>query len=176
MNLGKMILELRKTKNVTQEELASELGVTAAAVSKWENNYTLPDILMLCALADYFKVTTDELLGRNSKPFCAAVATDSDPLLGQQIAELVKQYGFPVNHIIYGSYEDALEMINSDPSVTHLFVSYGDSQREYESSATGAYIVGSCSDTTENILNGFELYLKNMPHFNALAQKEDKEP
>ena len=63
MNLGKMILELRKKKNVTQEELAAELGVTAAAVSKWEKGYTLPDILMLCALADYFTVTTDELLG-----------------------------------------------------------------------------------------------------------------
>ena len=37
MNLGKTILELRKKNNVTQEELAAELGVTAAAVSKWEN-------------------------------------------------------------------------------------------------------------------------------------------
>ena len=64
MNLGKTILELRKAKNVTQEDMAAELGVTAAAVSKWENDYTLPDILMLCAIADYFQVTTDELLGR----------------------------------------------------------------------------------------------------------------
>ncbi len=37
MNFGKTILELRKQKNVTQEELAAELGVTAAAVSKWEH-------------------------------------------------------------------------------------------------------------------------------------------
>ena len=36
MNLGKNIYELRKAKAVTQEELAAELGVTAAAVSKWE--------------------------------------------------------------------------------------------------------------------------------------------
>ena len=67
MNLGKTILELRKQKNVTQEDLAAELGVTAAAVSKWENGYTLPDVLMLCALADYFQVTTDELLGLEKK-------------------------------------------------------------------------------------------------------------
>ena len=58
MNFGKTILELRKQKNITQEELAAELGVTAAAVSKWENNYSLPDILMLCALADFFQVCT----------------------------------------------------------------------------------------------------------------------
>ena len=37
MNIGKTIFELRKAKNVTQEALAAELGVTAAAVSKWEN-------------------------------------------------------------------------------------------------------------------------------------------
>ena len=53
MNIGRNILELRKQKNITQEELAAELGVTATAVSKWENGYTLPDIMMLCALADF---------------------------------------------------------------------------------------------------------------------------
>ena len=38
MNFGKTVLELRKQHNLTQEELAAQLGVTAAAVSKWENN------------------------------------------------------------------------------------------------------------------------------------------
>lgn len=38
MNLGNKILELRRQKNITQEELAAVLGVTSAAVSKWENN------------------------------------------------------------------------------------------------------------------------------------------
>lgn len=37
MNFGKTIYDLRKQKNITQEELAAELGVTATAVSKWEN-------------------------------------------------------------------------------------------------------------------------------------------
>ena len=169
MNLGKTILELRKKKNVTQEDLAAELGVTAAAVSKWENGYTLPDILMLCALADYFQVSTDELLGRNPKPFCAAVATSTSAELAQKIAEFVKQYGFPVKHIIYGSYEEALKLVNSDPAVTHLFASYDNPEQEYESSETGARIVGSHADTTESILLGFEMYIKNMPHFDALA-------
>ena len=169
MILGKSILELRKKKNVTQEELAAELGVTAAAVSKWEKGYTLPDILMLCALADYFTVTTDELLGRKPKPLCAAVATSISPELAQKIAELVQQYGLPVKHILYGSYEEALRAVNSETCFTHLFVSYADSQQEYDSNDTDARIVGSFADTEEKILSGFELYLKNMPHFDALA-------
>lgn len=64
MKLGKNIYELRRKRGITQEELAAELGVTAAAVSKWEKGATLPDVLMVCAIADYFGVTTDELLGR----------------------------------------------------------------------------------------------------------------
>ena len=77
MNIGKNILELRKAKNVTQEALAAELGVTAAAVSKWENGYTLPDILMLCACADFFVVTTDELLGRSKTPLIDVIAAET---------------------------------------------------------------------------------------------------
>ena len=54
MELGTKIQTLRKEHNITQETLAAEMGVTVGAVSKWENNLTLPDILMLCSLADYF--------------------------------------------------------------------------------------------------------------------------
>ena len=89
MKLGKNIYDLRKQKNITQEDLAAELGVTAAAVSKWENGYTLPDILMLCALADYFQVTTDELLGRTKEWKYAVIAAQTNEL-GQQIASLMK--------------------------------------------------------------------------------------
>lgn len=80
MTLGKAILELRRHKKVTQEDIAAELGVTAAAVSKWENGYTLPDVLMLCALADYFQVTTDELLGRNVPHKHAIVVAENEEL------------------------------------------------------------------------------------------------
>ncbi len=68
MQLGNKILEYRKKQGITQEELAKEMGVSIGAVSKWENNNSLPDILMLCALADFFGVSTDELLGRGKKP------------------------------------------------------------------------------------------------------------
>lgn len=67
MDIGKQILSLRKQRGITQEVLAAEMGVTVGAVSKWENGNALPDIIMICALADFFEVSTDELLGRTSK-------------------------------------------------------------------------------------------------------------
>lgn len=65
MQLGSKIQEQRKKRNLTQEKLASEMGVSVTAISKWENENSMPDIIMLCALADFFEVSTDELLGRN---------------------------------------------------------------------------------------------------------------
>ena len=62
--MGKRISELRKNKGMTQEQLAQQVGVTAQAVSKWENDLSCPDISILPQLAEALGVTTDELLGR----------------------------------------------------------------------------------------------------------------
>jgi len=61
--LGQKIGNLRREKNLTQEELAERLGVSAQAVSKWENDVSCPDIMLLPKLAKLFNVTTDNLLG-----------------------------------------------------------------------------------------------------------------
>ncbi len=62
--IGKRIMENRKRLGLTQDALAEQLGVTAQAVSKWENDQSCPDIAMLPKLAEIFGITTDELLGR----------------------------------------------------------------------------------------------------------------
>ncbi len=49
--------------NLTQEELSERLNVTYQTISKWETNASLPDITMFPILANFFNVTTDELLG-----------------------------------------------------------------------------------------------------------------
>ncbi len=61
MNIGKNILTLRKKNKVTQEELAKALNVSPQAVSKWENDISQPDIIMLPVIAEYFKVSIDWL-------------------------------------------------------------------------------------------------------------------
>lgn len=61
--LGKRIVARRKGLGLTQDALAERLGVTAQAVSKWENDQSCPDITMLPKLAEVFGCSTDELLG-----------------------------------------------------------------------------------------------------------------
>lgn len=61
--LGKRIIAHRKRLNMTQDKLAEQLGVTAQAVSKWENDQSCPDISMLPKLAGIFGISIDALLG-----------------------------------------------------------------------------------------------------------------
>ena len=65
--IGKRIVENRKRLGMTQDQLAEQLGVTAQAVSKWENDQSCPDITMLPKLAEIFGISTDELLGREPR-------------------------------------------------------------------------------------------------------------
>ena len=57
-----MIRANRKKKNMTQEEMANRLGVTAPAVNKWEMGNSMPDILLLAPIARLLGITVDELL------------------------------------------------------------------------------------------------------------------
>ena len=63
MTIGTNIKRLRGNKGVTQEQLGEALGVSGQAVSKWENESALPDILFLPRLAEYFGISIDELMG-----------------------------------------------------------------------------------------------------------------
>lgn len=62
MEIGKRIQQLRREKGLTQEQAAAALGVTSAAVSKWETNAAIPDVAMLCPLARLLGSTVDQLL------------------------------------------------------------------------------------------------------------------
>lgn len=59
---GKQIALLRKSKGITQEELAQRLSVSPQAVSKWENGHTMPEVSILVELSEILGVTIDEIL------------------------------------------------------------------------------------------------------------------
>lgn len=61
--IGDIIADLRKERNIRQDELAEYVGVTAQAVSKWENG-GMPDCELLPKIADFFGVSVDMLFGR----------------------------------------------------------------------------------------------------------------
>ena len=67
--IGKRIAEYRKKKNLKQDELAEMLGVSAQAVSKWENDLSCPDISLLPELSKIFGVSIDEIVqGKKDEP------------------------------------------------------------------------------------------------------------
>ncbi|MCM1126913.1 MAG: helix-turn-helix domain-containing protein [Lachnospiraceae bacterium] len=62
MQIGEVIRKYRKSKNMTQEEMANRLGVSAPAVNKWENGNSMPDITLLSPIARLLDITPDTLL------------------------------------------------------------------------------------------------------------------
>ena len=62
-DFGTILKQLRKSHNLTQKELGFQLGLSKAVVSKYENGMGYPTFYTLILIADYFKVTTDYLLG-----------------------------------------------------------------------------------------------------------------
>lgn len=63
LNIGKIIVAKRREKGLTQEDLASYIGVSKASVSKWETGQSYPDITLLPQLSAYFNISIDDLMG-----------------------------------------------------------------------------------------------------------------
>ncbi|WP_019892596.1 helix-turn-helix domain-containing protein [Allobaculum stercoricanis] len=62
MDISERIHHLRKSKGISQEELADQVGVSRQAVSKWESGQSTPDIEKIMMMSDLFAVTTDYIL------------------------------------------------------------------------------------------------------------------
>ncbi|MBR6484115.1 MAG: helix-turn-helix transcriptional regulator [Clostridiales bacterium] len=62
IKIGAFLRDLRKGRNLTQEELAGRFGVTQRSVSRWENGTTMPDISIMIELADFYDIDIRDLL------------------------------------------------------------------------------------------------------------------
>ena len=62
IKIGKFILNCRKEKGITQEQLAEKLGVTSKSISRWENGNTMPDYTLLKDLCNELDININELL------------------------------------------------------------------------------------------------------------------
>lgn len=93
--VGKTVQRLRKAKGFTQEQLAGQLGVSSAAVSKWETGGALPDVALLCPLARALGCTANDLLDFRPQltaeelgTLCAAARRQFEAGQAKQAAEL----------------------------------------------------------------------------------------
>lgn len=71
MTLGDKIIELRKKKKITQEQLSEKLGITRQTLSNWENNTTNPDIIQAKNIAKFFKISLDDLTDNKIEINCS---------------------------------------------------------------------------------------------------------
>lgn len=85
--LGERIYSLRMAKGMTQEQLASVLSISPAAVSKWERNLAMPSIEMLWGLADFFDCSIDDLVGRKSSQIESVGSYDTEKFRLAMIGE-----------------------------------------------------------------------------------------
>ena len=99
MTIGERLYNLRKEKNLSQEELANELDVSRQSVSKWETNQSTPDFDKIVALSEYFGITTDELL-TGKKDIVEAKEIDTKSKYARNLAVAIGLYIFSVVSII----------------------------------------------------------------------------
>lgn len=67
VKIGGFLRELRKEKELTQEQLAEKFGVSSRSVSRWENGNTMPELNILVELADYYEVDIREIIDGERK-------------------------------------------------------------------------------------------------------------
>ena len=84
MSIGKNIAKYRKAKGLTQEELGAKLGVTNQAVSKWESEVSMPDVMLLPEIANALNITLYDLYGIAKDPEKISCSADDFPAFCHQ--------------------------------------------------------------------------------------------
>lgn len=88
---GELLAELRQDKKLTQKQLGRVLSVSTGTISNYENGVHYPDLEKLVALADYFQVSTDYLLGRENTSRTAHTPEVKDPQ-DERAAQFIQRF------------------------------------------------------------------------------------
>ncbi|MCR5153271.1 MAG: helix-turn-helix domain-containing protein [Lachnospiraceae bacterium] len=138
MNIGTKIKVLRKERDITQEELADRLGVTFQAVSKWERGDSYPDITMIPAIAGFFNVTADELLG------CTEAEKE------KEIGEIIRRFQEYDNHEegkkMEELAEESLKKYPGDYRIMSWFVYAWQVRKPERAIEVGEFLLDHCAE------------------------------
>ena len=85
---GQRFTRLRKDSGLTQEYIANKFNISAQAVSKWENDISLPDITILPDLSELFGVTIDELLGKEKHVIATMLKEENKKDLNKMVLRI----------------------------------------------------------------------------------------
>lgn len=107
LNIGTVILQSRKEKSVTQQQLADFLGVSKGAVSKWETGQSFPDITLLPLLAAYFNISIDSLLSYQTQLTIKQIQQIYQALVDQLERDTSENVLLAVNNMIHRYYSCA---------------------------------------------------------------------
>jgi putative transcriptional regulator len=153
MKINEVIRKYRKDENLTQEQLANYLGISAPAVNKWENGISYPDITLLAPLARILKINMDTLLSFNEE-----LSDAESRQLVKELSDNIKNNGFMIG---FESGEallkehpncDILRLYIADTLRLHLTVKETPNSELYENKIIGWYEV-ALSSKDEKIAN-----------------------
>ena len=113
--LGTKISEYRKLKGFTQESLANQLNVSSQAVSKWENDLSIPDLPIIIQLADIFNITLDELIRQKENTELVRIV---EPALRKSVDEMMLR-------IIVNSSDGAKVRVNLPMAIVKVGIEIG---------------------------------------------------
>ena len=96
MSIGEKLLELRKQKQLSQEEVAYRLNVTRQTISKWETDQSTPDFDKIIPLCELYEISADELL--TGKKNLEEIVSENDE---EEIRKKKKAKGISISIFIY---------------------------------------------------------------------------
>ena len=159
MSIGKNIASFRKAKGWTQAELGEKIGVSNQSVSKWESETSMPDIMLLPALADAFGCHIDELFSREVQTeihydYCVEFPWPDDSVIRGVVCEgrKILQYDSIVDRFTFEVKGDAKNVKTYCNIEVHGNVSGGCAAGE-NINISGA-VSGGCSSGSDTVIGG----------------------